>query len=107
MESRNTPIQDHRLRCFGWTEERAQEFAEHESQGAFPGRILRQQHARFQVICREGEIEAGVRGKLRRQEAYPVVGDWVALSPDTPATGMIETARSFVDVDLFPYTYVP
>ena len=90
MESRNTPINDHRLRSFGWTEERAQEFAERESRGTFPGRILRQQHGRFQVICREGEIEAGVRGKLRRQETYPVVGDWVALSPATTATGMIE-----------------
>ena len=39
-------------------------------------------------------MEAGVRGKLRRQGTYPVVGDWVVLSPDTGGRGIIEEVLS-------------
>ena len=35
-------------------------------------------------------MEAGVRGKLRRRGTYPVVGDWVAISPDMDKKGIIE-----------------
>ena len=35
-------------------------------------------------------MEAGVRGKLRRRGTYPVVGDWVAVSPDMDKKGIIE-----------------
>ena len=35
-------------------------------------------------------MEAGVRGKLRRRGTCPVVGDWVAISPDMDKKGIIE-----------------
>ncbi len=87
-------IENHRLRCFGWTRHRAQAFAQLASEGSFPGRILRQQHGRFRLICPQGEMAAAVRGRLRREGSYPVVGDWVAVSPDTPGGGIIEEVLS-------------
>ena len=90
MESPKRSVKDHRLRCFGWTPERAQEFTELARPESFPGRVLRQQHGRFQLVCPGGEMEAGVRGKLRRRGTYPVVGDWVAVSPDMDEKGIIE-----------------
>ena len=94
MESPKRSIVDHRWGCFGWSDERALEFTELAREGSFPGRILRQQHGKFQLVCPEGEMEAGVRGRLRREGTYPVVGDWVAVSPSTGGGGVIEQVLS-------------
>ncbi len=63
------------LELWGWTGF----FASQDLSGV-PGRVASAARDRFLVWTEEGEVEAGVSGRLRHSSAaWPAVGDWVAL----------------------------
>jgi ribosome biogenesis GTPase / thiamine phosphate phosphatase len=63
------------LELWGWTGF----FANQDLRGV-PGRLASAARDRFVVWTEEGEVEAGVSGRLRHSSAmWPAVGDWVAL----------------------------
>ncbi len=73
-----------RLTELGWTASFAEAFAPY-AQTCVPGRIALEHQHIYRVYTAEGEVLARVRGRLRhqaqRREAFPAVGDWVALHP--------------------------
>lgn len=63
------------LELWGWTGF----FASQDLNGV-PGRVASAARDRFLVWTEEGEVEAGVSGRLRHSSVtWPAVGDWVAL----------------------------
>ena len=63
------------LELWGWTGF----FASQDLRGV-PGRVASAARDRYLVWTEEGEVEAGVSGRLRHSSvAWPAVGDWVAL----------------------------
>lgn len=65
---------------FGWNSRFQSEFARVCDTGLQPGRVALADRERFLVWIDSGEAEATISGRLRYQaDAWPVVGDWVAL----------------------------
>ena len=63
------------LELWGWTG-----FFRGQDYSGVPGRVASAARDRFLVWTEEGEVEAGVSGRLRHASgAWPAVGDWVAL----------------------------
>jgi len=63
------------LELWGWTG-----FFRSQDWSGVPGRVASAARDRFLVWTAEGEVEAGVSGRLRHSSgAWPAVGDWVAL----------------------------
>lgn len=69
------------LKNYGFKERFEQEAALYE--GLFPARVTEQHRELYRVLCRAGEINAGVSGKLAYcadgQTDFPAVGDWVMI----------------------------
>src|SRR6185369_10678209 len=74
----------HDLTALGWSEFFAREFEPYRQKGHFPGRVVLEERGAYRPLTEQGELKAGVRGKLRfdSQSAadFPAVGDWVAIS---------------------------
>ena len=73
---------------YGWSEVLQHQFEPYAASGLIPGRVVIQQRGRFAVVTKCGELSATLSGKFAHEAedgAYPVAGDWVALSiaPDT------------------------
>ena len=73
---------------YGWSDELQRQFEPYAASGLAPGRVVIQQRGRFAVVAKCGELSATLSGKFAHEAeegAYPVAGDWVALSiaPDT------------------------
>jgi ribosome biogenesis GTPase / thiamine phosphate phosphatase len=72
---------------FGWNVDWATQFAELAVADAIPGRILCEYRRRYTIQTTEGVVDGDVTGAFRHahthQEAFPTVGDWVALVPVT------------------------
>ena len=51
--------------------------------GLFPARVTEQHHSLYRVVTVQGELQAGVTGKLLHAadgtEDFPAVGDWVMV----------------------------
>ena len=63
------------LELWGWTG-----FFRSQDLSGVPGRVASAARDRFLVRTEEGEVEAGVSGRLRHSSAvWPAIGDWVAL----------------------------
>jgi ribosome biogenesis GTPase / thiamine phosphate phosphatase len=78
---------------WGWTAQRAHDFAVHATDGLLPGRVITEHRTHYQVITPNGEISAELTGRLRADAGIrsdlPGVGDFVAVRPsagDGPAT---------------------
>lgn len=68
---------------YGWSDALAKAFAPHARAGRVPGRIIAQHRDGYEVATDEGELRAKSSGRLfreAREDDYPAVGDWVALS---------------------------
>ncbi|UCH43194.1 MAG: ribosome small subunit-dependent GTPase A, partial [Dehalococcoidales bacterium] len=54
--------------------------------GSIPARVVSEERGSYQVYGRYGELSAEVSGRMRYQalagELYPVIGDWVVITPD-------------------------
>ena len=76
-----------RLTELGWRSVFADAFAPYADR-CLPARIALEHQHIYRVYTADGESLARVRGRLRhqaeRREAFPAVGDWVALSPGSP-----------------------
>jgi ribosome biogenesis GTPase len=74
-----------RLQVLGWDERVAAEFAPHAARGLEPARVALEHQHIYRLYTRDGECLARVRGRVRHQaearEAFPAVGDWVAITP--------------------------
>jgi ribosome biogenesis GTPase len=84
---RLTPVSADRLIELGWREVFAEAFAPYADR-TVPARVALEHQHIYRVYTAEGEALARVRGRLRhqaeRREAFPAVGDWVALAPGAP-----------------------
>ena len=70
---------------YGWSDLLAADFARNARTGHIPGRIVIQQRDGYLVTTDEGELQAKASGRLfheAKEAGHPVVGDWVALSPN-------------------------
>ena len=75
------------ISSLGWGEALAETFQEHADAGLRPGRVAIQHRGAYVLLTEEGEVWAGVRGRLRHDAGstseLPAVGDWVAYDqPD-------------------------
>jgi ribosome biogenesis GTPase len=74
-----------RLTLLGWDERVAAEFAPHAARGLEPARVALEHQHIYRLYTRDGECLARVRGRIRHQaearDAFPAVGDWVAIAP--------------------------
>ena len=73
------------LSALGWTDVRADAFAQHASEGLIPARVALEHTHIYRVFAAEGEWLARVSGRLRHRATarvdFPAVGDWVAIEP--------------------------
>ena len=68
----------------GWTPERETEFEPHREEGLIAARVAVEHRSAYVLYGEEGELRAELAGRLRHEETWPAVGDWVAVRP--PAT---------------------
>jgi ribosome biogenesis GTPase len=73
------------LARLGWGADFEQEFEQYEAAGLVPGRVAVQHRGAYDVLAADGEVRAGLPGKLLHDAGdtadLPAVGDWVALDP--------------------------
>ena len=78
------------LHALGWNSRLTLDFQPYSADGLVPARVTSAQRELCTVSCCDGELLAEVTGRFRHEAAgvdgYPVVGDWVAVSP-RPAEG--------------------
>jgi ribosome biogenesis GTPase len=83
-----------RLRALGWDEALAAAFAPYAARELRPARVTLEHQHIYRVSGDEGECLARVRGRMRHQaegrEAFPAVGDWVAIQPLPDGEAAIE-----------------
>jgi ribosome biogenesis GTPase / thiamine phosphate phosphatase len=72
------------LARLGWTPERELEFEPHGEAGLVPGRVAVEHRSAYVVYTANGELRAELAGRLRHDDDWPAVGDWVGLRE--PAT---------------------
>jgi len=74
----------HDLRSLGWSEFFEGEFQPYRELGHFAGRVALEERGAYRLYTEQGELSAGVRGKLRFESEsaadFPAVGDWVSVS---------------------------
>ena len=77
----------------GWGAGLEQEFSQHAGAGLVPGRVAVQHRGAYDVLALDGEVRAGLPGKLLHDAGdtadLPAVGDWVALDPPVEGRSMI------------------
>ena len=60
-------------------------------EGMFLGRVVQQNRDLYRVVCENGELSAGVSGKLiymaNDSDSFPSVGDWVMTDRDNDSHG--------------------
>jgi ribosome biogenesis GTPase len=69
---------------FGWTPERELEFEPHRERGLVPGRVAVEHRSAYVVYTAAGELRCELAGRLRHDDVWPAVGDWVGIRE--PAT---------------------
>ena len=82
------------LMRLGWTPERETEFETHREDGLLPARVAVEHRSAYVLYGEQGELRAELAGRLRHEEIWPAVGDWVAVRP--PATIVALLARKTV-----------
>jgi ribosome biogenesis GTPase len=71
----------------GWTPERELEFEPFYAQGLVPGRVAVEHRSAYVVYTASGETRCELAGRLRHDDVWPAVGDWVGVrDPVTIAT---------------------
>jgi ribosome biogenesis GTPase / thiamine phosphate phosphatase len=72
------------LTRFGWDPEWETEFEQHRAAGLLPARVAVEHRSAYVLYANEGEIRAELAGRLRHEDTWPTVGDWVGVR--APAT---------------------
>ena len=74
----------HDLKTLGWSEFFDSAFQPYRELGHFAGRVALEERGAYRLYTEQGELSAGVRGKLRFESEsaadFPAVGDWVSVS---------------------------
>ena len=74
----------HDLKSLGWSEFFEGEFQPYRQLGHFAGRVALEERGAYRLYTEQGELSAGVRGKLRFESEsaadFPAVGDWVSVA---------------------------
>ena len=90
------------LETLGWDEEWAAAFAPFRADGLVPGRVAVPHRGAFDVLTSEGEVRAGLPGRVRVTTSMPgelpAVGDWVALErrgDDTVVVAVLPRRTTF------------
>ena len=68
----------------GWTPERETEFEQYRDDGLRPARVAVEHRSAYVLYGERGEVRAELAGRLRHEEIWPAVGDWVGVRE--PAT---------------------
>ena len=91
------------LSTLGWTDAFAAAFEPFRARELVPARVAVEHRSRYLLYAADGEYDAVIAGRLRRDDAsiHPVVGDWVAVAPprgDGPAViqALLPRVTSFV-----------
>ena len=74
------------LPSLGWTPALDAAFAAHRAARLLPARVAAQTRGRYRLLAEPDDFNAELTGRLRhdtRADALPVVGDWVAIRPET------------------------
>ncbi|MGE5433792.1 MAG: GTPase RsgA, partial [Candidatus Doudnabacteria bacterium] len=72
------------LMRLGWTPERETEFEQYRDDGLRPARVAVEHRSAYVLYGERGEFRAELAGRLRHEEIWPAVGDWVGVRE--PAT---------------------
>ncbi len=68
----------------GWDSHFESRFEAYRGEGLVPARVAREDRQMYAVLCEDGELTAEVSGRLRHEaqgkDAFPAVGDWVAIA---------------------------
>src|SRR6266481_1766193 len=74
----------HDLKTLGWSEFFDSAFQPYRELGHFAGRVALEERGAYRLYTEQGELSAGVRGKLRFDSEsaadFPSVGDWVSVA---------------------------
>jgi ribosome biogenesis GTPase len=79
----------------GWTPERDTEFEEHRQDGLLPARVAVEHRSAYVVYGEQGELRAELAGRLRHEETWPAVGDWVAVREPSTITAVLPRRTVF------------
>jgi ribosome biogenesis GTPase len=86
------------IASLGWSEALADAFQPHADAGLRPGRVAIQHRGAYVLLAEEGEVWAGITGRLRHAAdsvaELPAVGDWVAY--DRPAGAERATVQAIL-----------
>ena len=63
----------------GWMPEREIEFEQYRQDGLLPARVAVEHRSAYVLYGEQGELRAELAGRLRHEEIWPAVGDWVAV----------------------------
>src|SRR4051794_41439990 len=70
----------------GWTPERETEFEPYREDGLRPAPVAVEHRSAYVLYGEQGEFRAELAGRLRHEETWPAVGDWVGVrEPETIA----------------------
>jgi ribosome biogenesis GTPase len=73
----------------GWTPERELEFEPYRGHGFVPGRVAVEHRSAYVVSTAGGELRCELAGKLRHDDVWPTVGDWVAVREPETITALL------------------
>jgi ribosome biogenesis GTPase len=83
------------LTRLGWTPERETEFEQHREDGLVPARVAVEHRSSYVLYGEGGEFRAELAGRLRHEEIWPAVGDWVAVLEPSTITAVLPRRTVF------------
>ena len=83
------------LTRLGWTPERETEFEQYRDDGMKPARVAVEHRSAYVLYGEQGELRAELAGRLRHDEIWPAVGDWVAVREPAVITAVLERRTVF------------
>jgi ribosome biogenesis GTPase / thiamine phosphate phosphatase len=79
----------------GWTPERDIEFEQYRDDGLAPARVAVEHRSAYVLYGEQGELRAELAGRLRHEEIWPAVGDWVAVRQPSTITAVLPRRTVF------------
>lgn len=79
----------------GWTPERDIEFEGHREDGLLPARVAVEHRSAYVLYGEQGELRAELAGRLRHEEVWPAVGDWVAVREPATISAVLQRRTVF------------
>jgi ribosome biogenesis GTPase / thiamine phosphate phosphatase len=83
------------LARLGWTPERDIEFEPLRGDGLVPARLAVEHRSAYVVYTERGDVRAELAGRLRHEDCWPAVGDWVGLRPPGTVAELLPRATVF------------